>query len=119
MSPIESRRYNECSGCCFINNLRALRTANDLLAFEIGKRSALLKSCLVVLTFTVWVTDVLPYFVFLRRRWMAHRGIRNTGCKRCVRVIAVNKVDIFTLVCFFSFNMYYTESDCAVDRSFL
>ena len=55
MSPIESRRYNECSGCCFINNLRSLRTANDLVAFELGARSVLLKSCLVALTFTLCV----------------------------------------------------------------
>lgn len=43
MSPIESRRYNKCSGCCFINNLRSLRTAKDLVVFELGARRALLE----------------------------------------------------------------------------
>lgn len=99
MSPIESRRYNECSGCCFINNLKSLRTANDLVALELGLRSTLLKSCSVILTFMLCVSHAFCYFVFLRGRWMAKRGIESVRCKKCVRVIVVeNKFDISTLV---------------------
>ena len=62
MSPIESRRYNKHSGCCYINYLRSLRTAKVLLTFEPGAWRVLLKSSLVVLTFTpgVYIRVLLP-----------------------------------------------------------
>lgn len=76
MSPIESRRYNECSGCCFINNLRSLRTANDLVAFELGARRALLKSCSVVLTFTPCVYICVSLVCLLEAKMDGTKGYR-------------------------------------------
>jgi len=75
MSPIESRRYYECSSCCFINNLRSLRTANDLVAFELEARSALSKSCSVVLTFTLCVYICVPLLCLLEEKMDGNKRV--------------------------------------------